>query len=122
MSERTDLMCRESEAVAALLRGKSAEDLRGAIHHMARCWRFSPGDLELALRHAAQCRHWRKADAAWARYEAVKARMADLPEQRDFAAWEARSELFKEQERAFSEYQRHDEAANKLWDRPPRAG
>ena len=81
---------------------------------MARCWRFSPADLELALRHAAQCRHWRKADAAWARYEELLERSKALDTSRPghFPEW---AWLFRERERAFSEYQRHDEAANKLW-------
>lgn len=120
MSDHVDRLCGESEEVAALLRGKSAEDLRAALHNMARCWRFTPGDLELALREAAQCRHWRKADAAWARYEELlersKALEATGPEHLP-----ERVALFAARTRAFSEYQRHDEAANKLWDAPPRA-
>jgi hypothetical protein len=114
VSARIERLCGESEAVAALLRGKCAEDLRAAIHHMALCWRFSPADLELALRHAAQCRHWRKADAAWARYVEGRERLKALdPGDVDYRIkW---LKLFDANEQAFSEYQRHYEAANKLW-------
>jgi hypothetical protein len=114
MSERTERPCGESEAVAALLRGKSAEDLRAAIHHMARCWRFSPGDLEQALRRAAQCRHWRKADAAWARYEEGRERLNALdPDDVDYPIeWR---KLFDANDKAFATYQRHMDAADTLW-------
>ena len=115
MSESTDRMCRESDEVAALLRGKSAEDLRGAIHHMINAWRFSPADLELALRQAAQCRHWRKADAAWARYEELLERSKDL-ETTGPEHLPERVALFAARARAFDEYQRHDDAAAKLWE------
>ena len=107
-------ICQESEEVAALLRGKSAEDLRSALHHMARSWRFSPADLQDALRHAAQCRHWRKAQVAWDCWEALheRAKATRLSGAPQLGEW---MDLVDRQDRAYAIYKKHMDAADKLW-------
>ena len=117
MSEHTKARCADRDDIAEMLRGKSSEILRGAIQSMARSWRFSPADLELALRHAEQCRHWALADAAWARYEAAKDRATNLPKSssRTYVHWGIHREAIAEQETAFRLYQRHMDAANLLF-------
>jgi len=120
MSEFTKSRCADRDDIAELLRGKSAGILRGAIQSMARSWRFSPADLELALRHAEQCRHWALADTAWARHEAARVQIDNLPESasRTYEDWEIYREALADQDAAFQLYQRHMADADRLWGRP----
>jgi hypothetical protein len=117
MSEFTKARCVDRDDIAEMLRGKSAGILRGAIQSMARAWRFSPADLELALRHAEQCRHWALADAAWARHEAAWVQIDNLPELASctYEDWEIYCEALADQDAAFQLYQRHMDAANLLF-------
>jgi hypothetical protein len=120
MSEVTKARCVDRDDIADLLRGKSAGILRGAIQSMARAWRFSPADLELALRQAEQCRRWSLADAAWARYEAARVQIDNLPESasRTYEDWERHAALFAAQNEAFNSWQQHVNDADRLWGRP----
>jgi hypothetical protein len=117
MSNIYQSRCQQRDDITKLLRGTSVDVLHGAIHHMIQCWRFSPGDLEEALRHAKQCRHWRLAQAAWARYEAAQARAAALPKppERTAADWTANRDCFEDQTAAFNAWQRHMSDADRLW-------